>query len=147
MDASSCPLRRPGETPAPRTANWAAGAPATGGRDTDRDVDTAPPADARDIDAALAGARHLAVIAGGFIGCEIARTTPHSRPRRHDHRRQSERGSLKDRLDRAARGAPQVVLVDGPAGIGKISLARCFQYGVASDCCVGSGQIRQIPRS
>ncbi|MGW1286637.1 FAD-dependent oxidoreductase [Streptomyces sp. NPDC002586] len=32
------------------------------------------PADARTIDAALAGARHVAVIGGGFIGCEIGRT-------------------------------------------------------------------------
>lgn len=29
-------------------------------------------ADARNVDAALAGARHVAVIGGGFIGCEIA---------------------------------------------------------------------------
>ncbi|WP_369362781.1 FAD-dependent oxidoreductase [Streptomyces sp. CG4] len=32
------------------------------------------PTDARTIDAALAGARHVAVIGGGFIGCEIGRT-------------------------------------------------------------------------
>uniref|UniRef100_A0AAU2VDK6 AAA family ATPase n=1 Tax=Streptomyces sp. NBC_00003 TaxID=2903608 RepID=A0AAU2VDK6_9ACTN len=50
--------------------------------------------------------------------------------------RERELSSLKDRLDTAARGAPQVVLVDGPAGIGKTSLARCFLAGVASDCRV-----------
>jgi DNA-binding CsgD family transcriptional regulator len=50
--------------------------------------------------------------------------------------REEELGRLKDRLDTAARSALQVVLIDGPAGIGKTSLARCFLSGVAADWCV-----------
>ncbi len=50
--------------------------------------------------------------------------------------RAEELRKLRNRLDAAAGGAPQVVLVDGPAGIGKTSLARRFLSGAAADCRV-----------
>ncbi|MFG2133715.1 AAA family ATPase [Streptomyces sp. NPDC048751] len=50
--------------------------------------------------------------------------------------REEELGRMRDRLDAAAHGAPQVVVVDGPAGIGKTSLARCFLSGAAAGCRV-----------
>ncbi|MFF3380336.1 AAA family ATPase [Streptomyces sp. NPDC002680] len=50
--------------------------------------------------------------------------------------RAEELGKLRNRLDAAAGGEPQVVLVDGPAGIGKTSLARRFLSGAATDCRV-----------
>ncbi|KPI22292.1 ATP-binding protein [Streptomyces sp. NPDC048253] len=43
---------------------------------------------------------------------------------------------LDDRLARAARSEPQIVLVDGPAGIGKTSLVRRFLASAHAGCQV-----------
>lgn len=43
---------------------------------------------------------------------------------------------LGDRLARAARSEPQIVLVDGPAGIGKTSLVRRFLASAHPGCHV-----------
>ncbi|WHM40946.1 helix-turn-helix transcriptional regulator [Streptomyces sp. BPTC-684] len=61
---------------------------------------------------------------------------PRQTPRSLFLGRREELSKLKNRLDSAARGAPQIVLVDGPAGIGKTSLARHFLSGAAAECCV-----------
>ncbi|MEW2121867.1 AAA family ATPase [Streptomyces sp. NPDC005474] len=50
--------------------------------------------------------------------------------------RSAELRRMRNRLDAASHGAPQVVLVDGPAGIGKTSLARRFLSGAAAHCQV-----------
>ncbi|MFF9119151.1 AAA family ATPase [Streptomyces massasporeus] len=65
-------------------------------------------------------------------GAELPRQTPDSL----FLGRQEELSRMTGRLEAAARGAPQVVLVDGPAGIGKTSLARRFLSDAAAGYCV-----------
>ncbi|NUL02167.1 AAA family ATPase [Streptomyces lunaelactis] len=50
--------------------------------------------------------------------------------------RADELSRMSDRLDRAMRSEPQTVVVDGPAGIGKTSLARRFRASLDPSCCV-----------
>ncbi|MFJ3310952.1 AAA family ATPase [Streptomyces sp. NPDC086549] len=50
--------------------------------------------------------------------------------------RAEELSQMGARLVWAARGEPQVVLIEGPAGIGKTSLVRCFLAGPAADDCI-----------
>lgn len=51
---------------------------------------------------------------------------------------------MTGRLAAAARGAPQVVLVDGPAGIGKTSLARRFLSDAAAECRVAEASGEEL---
>ncbi|MER6959672.1 AAA family ATPase [Streptomyces sp. NPDC000618] len=50
--------------------------------------------------------------------------------------RVEELAQMGARLVRAAEGEPQAVLIDGPAGIGKTSLVRCFLAGLGTDHCL-----------
>ncbi|MFE6131919.1 AAA family ATPase [Streptomyces sp. NPDC056437] len=50
--------------------------------------------------------------------------------------RADELSQMGARLGRAEQGEPQIVLIDGPAGIGKTSLVRCFLAGLAADYCI-----------
>lgn len=56
--------------------------------------------------------------------------------------RVDELAEMSTRFTRATRGEPQLVLIDGSAGIGKTSLVRRFLADVAADCCTlrGSGE-------
>ncbi|MEU4468020.1 AAA family ATPase [Streptomyces sp. NPDC024017] len=50
--------------------------------------------------------------------------------------RAEELSQMGARLVRASEGVPQAVLIDGPAGIGKTSLVRCFLAGLGAEHCV-----------
>ncbi|WTE74620.1 AAA family ATPase [Streptomyces sp. NBC_01615] len=50
--------------------------------------------------------------------------------------RVDELARMRERWERVTRSEPQIVLVDGPAGIGKTSLVRSFLAGVGPGCCV-----------
>ncbi|WP_308432535.1 helix-turn-helix transcriptional regulator [Streptomyces coeruleorubidus] len=73
-------------------------------------------------------------------GAELPRQTPDSL----FLGRQEELSRMTSRLEAAARGAPQVVLVDGPAGIGKTSLARRFLSDAAAECCVAKASGEEL---
>ncbi|MCZ4088028.1 LuxR family transcriptional regulator [Streptomyces antarcticus] len=50
--------------------------------------------------------------------------------------RSDELSEMSGRFDRATRSEPQIVVVEGPAGIGKTSLLRRFRAGLDPGCCV-----------
>ncbi|MET9564098.1 AAA family ATPase [Streptomyces tauricus] len=86
----------------------------------------------------MRGRPHGVGLQGG--GAEVQRQTPDSL----FLGRQEELRRMASRLEAAARGAPQVVLVDGPAGMGKTSLARRFLSDAAAECCVAEASGEEL---
>ncbi|GIH93203.1 helix-turn-helix transcriptional regulator [Planobispora siamensis] len=60
--------------------------------------------------------------------------------------RRQELVQLRSALDHAREGRPRIVLVDGPAGIGKTSFVRHFLAGAGETCLLrASGEAAEVP--
>ena len=61
------------------------------------------------------------------------------------HGRERELGELRAAFERAAAGDSRLVLIDGPAGIGKSALVFCFGRGLTSARPLAWGKFEQFP--